>query len=334
MDPPAGSVHFDPSEVPYPTLSAYQFFTGPLAQLDANAGVLPYTVIDPLFSDYSKKQRHVWMPSGVRATWEGEGNVLGFQEGTVLIKTFYYDGVQPTNTRRIVETRVMFLLDGEWRFANYVWNADQTEAVLDMAGSVTAIDWVDETGLTRHVDYRIPAEAECRACHKAYGEWIPIGPKPRNMDTTYPYVDGPANQLVRWVQAGYLDPTHPPVTSPLPAWDDTSADLGERARAYLEINCAHCHSASGYCNFRPMRFAWEETTDPENLGICVEPHDPIEPQITHIVSRGRPDRSMVAHRMGSTAVDVRMPILGRTLVHEEGLQLIEAWIESLSPECP
>lgn len=331
---PAAGVVFDPAQVPYPVLSAYAFFTGPQASLQPNSGVLPYTVIDALFSDYAKKLRHVWMPPGVRATWEGEADVLGFGDGTVLLKTFYYDDVLPANSRRIVETRLMYRLEGEWHFANYVWNAQQTEAFLDMAGSVTAIDWVDEGGITRHVDYRIPAEPECRACHKAHGEFIPIGPKPRNLATTYPYADGEAQQLPRWVQAGYLDPAHPAVTSPLPEWDDPAVDLTDRVRAYLEINCAHCHSASGYCNFRPMRFAWEETTEPENLGICVTPHDPIEPWLSHIISRGRPDRSMVSHRMTSTAVEVRMPILGRTLQHEEGVALIDAWIDSLEPICP
>ena len=30
---------------------------------------------------------------------------------------------------------------------------------------------------------------------------------------------------------------------------------------------------------------------------------------------------------------VRMPLLGRTLVHEEGVQLFEEWINSLTPPC-
>ena len=81
-----------------------------------------------------------------------------------------------------------------------------------------------------------------------------------------------------------------------------------------------------------MRFGWEETTDPANLGICVEPHEAI-PGLTHIVAASRPDRSVISHRLASTEPSMRMPLLGRTVVHEEALTLIDTWIELLTPPC-
>jgi uncharacterized repeat protein (TIGR03806 family) len=327
------SVVFDPAEGPRPQLSAHGFFTGALKDLRPASGVLPYDIINPLFTDYASKVRHVWMPPGVRAEWNGHGRVLAFPDGAVLLKTFYYDGVLPAMGRRIVETRMMYRWQGEWFFANYVWNDQQTEATLDLSGSITAIDWVDGNGTTQHVDYRIPAWQECRTCHRTEGEAMPIGPKPRNLARSYPYADGTADQLQRWVATGYLAPGFP-APSPVPDAKDENGDLQARLRAYIDINCAHCHSAGSYCDYRPMRFAWEDTEDPVNLGLCVAPHDVIDPSQTHIVAAQRPDRSMMVYRVASTAVDVRMPLLGRTVVHEEGLALIQQWIASIPEPCP
>ncbi|MCB0786314.1 MAG: hypothetical protein KDC02_19165, partial [Flavobacteriales bacterium] len=69
-------------------------------------------------------------------------------------------------------------------------------------------------------------------------------------------------------------------------------------------------------------------------GLCVPPEDPIQPDMTYIVSAGLPERSMMHFRLASTAVNARMPLLGRTVVHEEGLALITEWIESIDPPCP
>lgn len=330
---PSTDVTFDPALGPHATLSAYGFFTGDLRALVPIDRVLPYDLIDPLFTDHAKKQRHVWLPVGMQAQWNGAYRVPEFPEGTILIKTFYYDNVQPQNERRIIETRLMYRWDGAWRFANYVWNAEQTEAHLDLNGSYTPVAWVDESGVARSVDYRIPAEAECGSCHKYEGVHDLIGPKPRNLDRPYAYANGTAQQLQRWVQHGILADGHPAVT-PMPDWRDATVPTQDRVRAYLDINCAHCHSAGGYCSYRPMRLAWEETTDPVNLGVCVEPHDPIAPGVNHIVARTRPERSMMVHRLASTEQSVRMPLLGRSLVHEDALALIETWISGLEPPCP
>lgn len=328
---PSSPVNFAPANGPHAVLSSYQFFTGPLAQMQPAAGVLPYDLIDPLFTDYALKQRYVWMPDSVKATWNGNGGLIAFPNGAVLLKTFYYDNVQPGHGRRIIETRMMYRWDDQWHFANYVWNAEQTEAVLDLNGSYTPVEWMDADGVLHQVDYRIPAEAECGACHKEAGIHSPLGPRPRNLAHAYGYADGVAQQLEKWVQEGLLEGGHPPAT-PMVDWKDAAAPVQDRVRAYLDANCAHCHSATGYCNYRPMRFAYEETLDPANLGVCVEPHEFFGGQ-THIVAPTRPDRSMLVHRLASTEVSVRMPLLGRSVVHTEALDLIENWIAQLTPPC-
>jgi uncharacterized repeat protein (TIGR03806 family) len=333
VPPPAAGVNFDPATVPYATLSAYNFFQGDMADHQPVQGVLPYDVITPLFSDYAKKKKFVWMPGGAPATYAGDHQSLNFPEHTVLIKTFYYDNVQPAGSRRLIETRLLYKLNGQWHFADYVWNSAQTEATLDLAGSNTPVTFTDEQGTERSLLYRIPAEAECLTCHKVNGQATPIGPKPQNLNMPYTYTNGTMGQLARWVQEGYLADGYPSTITTTVRWDDVSQDLNNRVRSYMDMNCAHCHADGRHCDYRPMRFAYEETADPVNLGVCVAPDEPLQPHHTHIVARGSAERSVLHYRMAATNETVRMPLLGRTVVHEEALELIQQWISAMDPPC-
>jgi len=109
--------------------------------------------------------------------------------------------------------------------------------------------------------------------------------------------------------------------------------LNERVRSYVDINCAHCHQEEAHCAYRPMRFNYELTDDPINLGLCVEPDTDLGVGLTHIVSPSNYLRSVMYYRINSSDEAVRMPLLGRTLIHEEGVQLIYDWINSLETNC-
>jgi len=330
---PLSPVNFDPAAVPYATLSEYNFFTGTLADLQPVYGVLPFAPITPLFTDYAKKKRFVWMPEGAQAHYVDDKTVMDFDDGAVLIKNFYYDRVQPADETRILETRLLFKRNGQWEFADYVWNAEQTEAYYDLEGSYVPLTWIDDNEVLRSVNYRIPSTAECQTCHKNPDVPIPIGTKPQSLNASFPYAEGSMNQLAKWESVGYLAAGSPSTITTTVKWDDPTQNLDERVRSYLDMNCSHCHAEGRHCDYRPMRFAYSETTDPVNLGICVPPDDVIEPSQTHIVAAGNPARSMMYFRMNSTEEAVRMPLFGRTLIHEEAVEMIEEWILSLSPPC-
>lgn len=329
------SVTFNLNEVPYPLLSDYGFFTGNLADLNPAARVLPYDVITPLFSDYAKKKRFVWMPEGVSAEFVADHQLLTFEDGTVLIKNFYYENVQPEGNTRLLETRLMYKKAGEWHFANYIWNQDQTEALLDtdLNGQVVPLEYLNESGVMQLVDYRIPAGAECQTCHKSFDAPVPIGLKPQNINKTYQYADETTNQLLKWQQSGYLSGGIPASVNAVAAWDDETADLTERVRAYLDMNCAHCHTDGGHCDYRMMRFAYHETVVDENMGVCVEPEEFVEPQHVHIISAGNIDKSVLHFRLNTTVENYRMPLLGRTVVHEEAVSLLTEYINSIEEPC-
>jgi len=329
----AEKVVFEPSQVPYPTLSAYRFFKLPMAAQRPVAEVLPYEPISALFTDYAEKARFVWMPAGAKASYNGDGNVLQFPESSVLIKNFYYDGVQPGNTRRIIETRILFKRNGQWEFADYVWNAEQTEAYLDMAGSTTPVTWTDGNGITRSISYRIPSAGECQMCHKIGNTPVPIGPKPQNLNADLVYRDGVRNQLKKWVEHGFLEPGYPKNIMTTVAWDDPTEPLALRARSYLDANCAHCHAPERQCSYRAIRFEYNADGAAANLGICMEPEEPVEPSMTYNIAPGNVARSMVHYRMNTNDEAVRMPLIGRSMIHTEGVALISQYIQSLNQTC-
>lgn len=327
-------VVFDLANVPYQTLSEYNFFEGNMSDLNPVYGVLPYDMISPLFSDYASKKRFLWMPDGVSANYVSDHNLIDFPVGTVLIKNFYYDTVLPSNTKQIIETRLQIKKETGWIFANYIWNEDQTEATFSLSGGELPIDFV-LNGEPRSVEYRIPAASQCLTCHKQDNETpFPIGVKPSSLNKVYDYADGSSNQLDKWVDMGYLNSANIPNNiETVVDWTDTSQSLELRARSYLDINCAHCHSDNRHCDYRPVRFAFAESSDITNLGVCVDADDVFDPALTKIVMPGNSERSILAFRINSVDQSLRMPLLARTLKHNEGVELIEAWINSLTIDC-
>ncbi|WP_369999304.1 Ig-like domain-containing protein [Winogradskyella sp.] len=313
---------------PHQTLSEYNFFEGDLKDLNPTFGVIPYDLISPLFTDYAKKERFLWLPNGVSANYIDDHSPLQFPEGTFIIKNFYYKNVQPNNSTKILETRIMYKKPTGWDFANYVWNDEQTEAFFTNQGSTVNISWLEGEGV-KTTDYRIPSRAECFTCHNQLDNPTTIGLKPQNLNKDYDYNEGLVNQLRKLTEIGYLDSELPIDIATTVAWDDASQSLEDRVRSYLDINCAHCHSDNGHCNYRPMRFEYQFTDNLENIGVCVEPETQFIPN-SYIVKPNDTDLSILYYRLSTADESFRMPLLGRTINHEEGIALVEEWINSLN----
>jgi uncharacterized repeat protein (TIGR03806 family) len=344
---PVSPVVVDLTQVPYQKLSDYKFFEGELKLQNPSLNVIPFAPASTLFSDYAHKKRFVWMPDGTSATYDGDNKVLNLPVGAALIKTFYYDNVQPSNTTRIIETRVMIRKATGWIFAEYVWNDDQTEAFLDMAGSYTDISWKDDNNVIKSVNYRIPTEVQCITCHKAKtvvnGEdvnvYVPIGIKPQNLNYNYNYGTTTKNQLTHWMDIGYLENNFslPTEENTVVDYNDTSKPISLRARSYVDINCSHCHQTDRHCDYRPMRFAFSETGNAinglTNMGVCVATSDTQDfpAGLSKVVAPANINKSMLYYRINTTNESYRMPLHGRTIIHEEGVALMRDWINSLSP---
>ena len=334
---PVSPVVVDLTQVPYSKLSDYRFFEGDMKNQIPSLNVLPYEPASALFTDYALKKRFIWMPSGVKGTYVADNKIIDFPVGTVLIKTFYYNTIQPNNTTKIIETRLMIRKSDRWHFYEYVWNDAQTDADLVPAeafsnGSSVDITFKKPNNEIVNTSYRIPSDAECLACHKSSEIPTPIGIKPQNINFNYLFADGSKNQLQKLVDQGYLNSYPSNIVSTV-NYKDTSQPLELRVRSYLDINCAHCHIDNGRCDYRAVRYEFSETTNPANIGICVNADEELSPTLQRIVTPGNFSKSILHFRLETNDESVRMPLMGRTIVHDEGVQLLEQWISSLTQSC-
>ncbi len=319
-------------DAPYPKLSDYNFFKGDIKLQNPSDELLPFEPTSTLFTDYAKKKRFVYMPKNNKATYVADDESLNFAIGSALIKTFYYDEVLPSNSGRIIETRVMIKKDTGWTFAEYVWNDEQTEAYLQMDGSTTAVSFM-YNGVTTSINYEIPGQSQCATCHNSGDQPLPIGTKPQNLNNLYTYADGSQNQLSKWVERGFLTSNLPSSINSVVDYTDASKDINLRARSYLDINCAHCHHSDGSASYVDLRFAYSVSQDFSNIGVYQAAGIPV-PGVTHgyIVAPQNAPESSLYYLMGTNNPLIRMPRLGRTIVDEEGLALVKAWINSLPTE--
>lgn len=322
------------SSIGLPKLSAYGFFKGNLADLLPAEGILPYDLNTPLFSDYAHKARFVKIPAGQKAIYN-PSNEFDFPVGTVLIKNFFYpnDFRDASKGRKILETRLLIHEEAGWKALPYIWNDEQTEAVLEVAGGRKAISWIHSDGTTKSITYSIPNVNQCKGCHVRNSRFSPIGPSARQLNRELDYTDGKLNQLIKWKTSGMLDglPENLSDCPKAPDWENPQdGTTEERARAYLDINCAHCHSATGPANTSGLMLNVHET-NPMRLGVFKSPVAAGRGSGNHLYSivPGKPDESILIYRMKSTDPGVMMPELGRKLIHEEGVKAVEDWIRGM-----
>lgn len=319
------------AERPPKNLSAFGFFSDPAAQVPAE-GVVPYDLATPLFSDHALKQRFVYVPAGQAAAYD-PAEAFAFPTGSVLIKTFAYpaDFARPQEDVRLIETRLLVRHEDGWQAWAYVWNDAQTEATLKIAGAKVPVSFDGPDGEPVSFTYSVPNKNQCKGCHALSGEIVPIGPKARNLNHDFAYAGGAANQLAHWSATGMLAGAPEPASAPsVPDWQDAASPLAARARAWLDVNCAHCHRAEGPASNSGLFLTWGEA-DPVKLGIGKRPvaAGRGSGDLAFDIAPGDPDASILLRRVESVEPGVMMPELGRTLAHPEAVALLRDWIANL-----
>ena len=315
-------------------LSEWGLFDEPLAKLIPKKGVIPYELNSPLFTDYSLKKRFIKLPEYTSATYVAN-EVFDFPEGTILIKNFYYqkDLSMDESESQIIETRLLINEGKSWNAWTYVWNEDQSDADFEIAGRNVPVSWKNEEGVIKNVNYSVPNLVQCKSCHELSGTMTPIGPSARQLNGDLHYESGIKNQLIFWSENGMLDslPSLPTVQK-LARWDDpNSGTLDDRARAWLEINCAHCHRPEGPAKNTGLHLQ-ASVTDNYRLGVNKPPIAAGRGSggMKYSIVAGKPDESILLHRISSLDPGVMMPELGRKMIHDEGIELIRKWIAEMS----
>ena len=309
-------------------LSSYGFFVGKLADLKPASGVYQYELNTPLFSNYAEKLRFVKLPEGAKARYNDTA-AFDFPVGTILIKNFYYlnDFRKPEKGRRILETRLLVHEDEGWQAYPYIWNDEQTEAVYDPAGETKNVSYVNQSGKKISTPYVIPNKNQCKGCHIRNSKMIPIGPTARQLNRDVSFTSKNENQLAYWQTLNLLDKMNPANAPTLAQWDNRSAMLNDRARAYLDANCGHCHSKGGPASTSGLFLDIHEQ-DMNRLGVNKAPVAAGRGtgELKFDIIPGDPDHSILVYRMKTNDPGIAMPEIGREQIHKEGVALIEEWI--------
>jgi uncharacterized repeat protein (TIGR03806 family) len=307
-------------------LSDFKFFKDSSAQVPHD-DVIPYELISTLFSDYSYKQRWVYVPKDKKAEYQ-ENWVFDFPEGSALIKTFYYpvDERNPDMGKNLLETRLLLRKADGWEAVSYAWNEEQNEAFKKIAGKTINVSWTDFMGEVRDVRYRVPNVNQCKECHAADDKITPIGPKARNINKEHDFNEGEFNQLVYWMNRDIIDDYPLDLISPVD-WTDETQNINDRVRSYLDVNCGHCHSPTGNANSTGLYLHLNETRD-IHLGVNKKPVATGRGSggMKYSIVPGKPEESILLHRMVSLDPGVMMPESGRALSHTEAVDMVRSWI--------
>ena len=327
--------------------------------LSLNVGVFPYDLNTPLFTDYALKLRTVWMPDGTVASYNDERE-LDFPVGTIISKTFYYEKAAGWSTSKfqviradreapvrpsepidldkyvLMETRLLVRYEEGWKALPYVWNDEQNEAFLAVAGDQWPISLVDENG-NDEIFYIVPDTNQCSGCHvtdHTAKEIRPIGPKAWQLNREYSWWDNDASQLENWAANRLLDGFEGAAPEGVRWSKPGDATLEQRARAYLDANCAHCHNPRGAADTSALHLNIDAPID-RLYGVCKTPvavgrgsgDRPFD------IYPGRPEDSIMIFRMEHTDPAIAMPELGRSAIHTEGVELVRSWIASMNGQC-
>jgi hypothetical protein len=194
------------------------------------------------------------------------------------------------------------------------------------------------------VDYVVPNRRQCASCHVTdtiSGQMSPIGPKAKFLNWTFATnEDGSTeNQLMYFAKKAYLSglPSDMKKVPSVAVWSlPESGPIEKRAQAYLEINCAHCHNPRGPAQNTGLYLITEIDHRSGDYGYCKRP------VAAGLGSGGRlfdvdpegAEKSILHYRMTHDHLEVKMPQLGRSVVHTEAMKVIEEWNNGLNAKCP
>lgn len=302
-------------------LSESGLFTSLVPMVPA-PGVIAYSVNAPQWLDGATAQRWVAVPGDQKVFW-GKGvwndDRATFPKDSVFVRTISLES-------KPVETQLLQFDGFQWHAYTYKWNETQTDAELvDALGD----DQVIELNSGRH-RWNYASRAQCITCHNVWCNFV-IGFEPGQLDRSQLFGDLSDNQVRTFRHIGYLLPprdepsTDQKLTLSNPY--DTSANLNERARSYLHVNCSVCHRFGGGGS---ALFDVRKELSPDKLNLIdVKPNlGGFELDDARLVCPGQPNRSVLLYRMSKLGRG-RMPHIGSDVVDTQGLALMRQWIRSL-----
>jgi uncharacterized repeat protein (TIGR03806 family) len=297
--------------------------------LEPEEFLVPYDLNVPFWSDGADKKRWACVPPGEVIHFVPTGE-WSFPPGTIFVKHFELatNETNPAGLRRL-ETRLLVCDDSGGVYGvTYRWRPDNSDADLLETDLTEDITIKTATGF-RTQQWYYPSRADCLACHTANAGHV-LGVKTRQLNRMFHYASGKReNELVAWRNLGLFDTNFADSEveqfARLAPTDDATHSPEDRARSYLDANCAQCHRPNGTVASFDARY---DTPLPEQN--IVGGHVLIDQRIdgARVVAPNDVWRSILLMRV-DTAEGYKMPPIARNTVDRHGAKLLREWIESL-----
>jgi uncharacterized repeat protein (TIGR03806 family) len=295
----------------------------------ASPGLIPYDLNVAFWSDGADKKRWIAIPPGqILFSAAGEWR---FPAGTVFVKNFDLptDAANRAAEHRL-ETRILVCDSrGGVYGVVYKWRADGSDADL-LGASVTENIQVKSAGGEVHEQaWYYPSRQDCLTCHTPGAGGV-LGVKTRQLNRPFTYPSGVTdNELRTWNHLGLFAPAFKdeelPKFAALAAADDATRSLQDRARSYLDANCAQCHRPGGTVANFDARYDTPVGDQALIDGPVLIDQGIDRPRVIspHDIWRS------IAYMRIDTVGDIRMPPLARETIDQKGVQLLGEWINSM-----
>lgn len=362
LDHEAGTIHVlarnevPPTHLNFPRRLSETGIFKSVADHQTADGVLSFSINAEQWSDHAVSQRYLALPDTAaiglhtkptKIPGSQASRTMDFPAETLLIKTLSLDLIEgDPATRRRIETQVLHYDGQDWRGYTYEWNDEQTDAALVDAGGKTrtwSVKSSQAPGGQREQTWSFPSRGDCIRCHNPWSEHA-LAFNVAQINRPHDYGSVSDNQIRTLKHIGVLvdipdepDPRNPnakpeapkpPEKLPLLADPrDATADLERRARAYLHVNCAHCHRFNGGGSAHiylqhdlPLQKIEAVNLRPTQGTFGIND--------ARILAPGDPYRSVLLFRLAKLGPG-HMPYLGSRIIDDRGVQLIHDWIASL-----
>ena len=299
-----------------------------LATQQPAPGVIAYEINAPGWHDGARGQHWMAFPPGVKLRPEKDAP-WSADDGLALAQTLSLD---TTNGLRRIETRVLLKQENDWSAYTYIWNEAQTDAELAPAAGRRLTLQLPQS----RRDWLVPSRSDCLVCHSRAATFaLTLSTRQLNRPLA---AASAGQQLHALEQQGLLrtnDSKWPALSAApeqLPRFTpvaDTNAPVETRARTYLAVNCAHCHTGDGGGN-SAMNMVPEAKL--EGMHLLNEPaqHGNFGAKDARVIAPGAPGRSVLITRV-ALRIPGQMPPLGSLRPDMEAVRLLSAWISSLPP---
>ena len=325
-----------------PLLSGTGVFSNTTNRTPAG-GLIPYAPNAPQWKDNASSSWFMALPNNGGPITPNEQiqfqptNYWTFPAGSVFVKNWELTVNETNSTTRRLETQVLVRdNNGSVYGVTYKWRADNSDADLLSSSLSEAIAITNATGVRTQTWY-YPSPADCQECHNtavagnSFGIGVlGINARELNGNLTYPATSVTDNQIRTLNRLGLLYPAINETSisgyTQLSAMTNLSAQLQNRVRSYLDVNCQTCHQPGGAGPTWDARYdtplAQQNITNyPALFSLGISDN-------ACVVKSKDIWRSVLLARINTLDQTIQMPDF-RNLIDTNAVQALITWINSL-----